>query len=567
MEKGEGEEESDVPITMKGQDDKSSFVSMLKKMSNVCAAHIQKVSQKNKGKHVAKPRNIDDIKLTKPKVNFVWEKKHHTQPTASTSKLNENGAQENYKQQEDNDKVLDSAQPEDSNEKIDLDDDDDAEEVFMKNQRDTSGSYTTITNKGAITSCTVVPDMPSGMDRVLKKLDKIMANLEGDCFRGMAEEYQCFLDVQVELDSMKLALDFDLTNYELREEEAAYFKAFNEAIDSMMLPNGECRTGDQVLAVFIYHYTHFLGQHGTTGPLDTTELFCNTLSKKELNHTIIALIPKVATPLKVNDYWPISCCNVLFKCISKIISNHMKNCLNDLVSLNQSAFVLGRKISDNILLTQELMHNYHLDRGPPRCAFKVIMDALEEFKDASSLVHSLAKSKAYFCNDMLKQWDVGNEIDLSLLRCPLYVILGFLEPLANKNSTRRVVVKLVFAALCYLIWKERNDLLFSRKKKSLDHIVESIISIVSLNLLSCSMVVVVGALQHLPFSQATIPGNPGRLVVGDRFSGRHVARETSNGKARMGYLPRRQRRAHIVSVKELSATVEGFPGDMSPGKL
>nr|GEW46640.1 putative reverse transcriptase domain, reverse transcriptase zinc-binding domain protein [Tanacetum cinerariifolium] len=28
-------------------------------------------------------------------------------------------------------------------------------------------------------------------------------------------------------------------------------------------------------------------------------------------------------------------------------------------------------ISDNILLTQEIMHNYHLDRGVPRCAFKV----------------------------------------------------------------------------------------------------------------------------------------------------------------------------------------------------
>nr|GEW02599.1 hypothetical protein [Tanacetum cinerariifolium] len=49
----------------------------------------------------------------------------------------------------------------------------------------------------------------------------------------------------------------------------------------------------------------------------------------------------------------------------------MKECLTGLVSLNQFAFVPGRRISDNILLTQELMHNYHLDRGPPRCAFKV----------------------------------------------------------------------------------------------------------------------------------------------------------------------------------------------------
>nr|GFA34142.1 putative RNA-directed DNA polymerase, eukaryota, reverse transcriptase zinc-binding domain protein [Tanacetum cinerariifolium] len=99
--------------------------------------------------------------------------------------------------------------------------------------------------------------------------------------------------------------------------------------------------------------------------------FVNGVLLKELNHTIIALISKVTTPLKINDYRLISCCNVLFKCISKIISNRIKDSLMDLVSLNQFAFVPGRRISDNIMLTQELMHNYHLDRGPPRCASKV----------------------------------------------------------------------------------------------------------------------------------------------------------------------------------------------------
>nr|GFC68946.1 hypothetical protein [Tanacetum cinerariifolium] len=47
------------------------------------------------------------------------------------------------------------------------------------------------------------------------------------------------------------------------------------------------------------------------------------------------------------------------------------------------------------------------------------------------------------------------------------------------------------------------------------------------------------SLQHLLFSPATIPGNPGRLVAGDDFPGRHVTREKSNGKTRMGYLPGR----------------------------
>ncbi|GJT84747.1 putative RNA-directed DNA polymerase, eukaryota, reverse transcriptase zinc-binding domain protein [Tanacetum coccineum] len=101
------------------------------------------------------------------------------------------------------------------------------------------------------------------------------------------------------------------------------------------------------------------------------EFFINGRLLKEINHTIIALIPKVQNPTRVNDYRHISCCNVIFKCISKILANHIKESLKTLISPNQSAFVLGRSIADNILLTQELMHNYHLDRGVPRCAFKV----------------------------------------------------------------------------------------------------------------------------------------------------------------------------------------------------
>ncbi|GJU55256.1 hypothetical protein Tco_1228970, partial [Tanacetum coccineum] len=130
----------------------------------------------------------------------------------------------------------------------------------------------------------------------------------------------------------------------------------------------------------------------------------------------------------------VSCCNNLFKCISKIIANHVKESLKLL--------------------------NYHLDHGPSRCAFKVdiqksydtvdwgflkevlvgfgfharmigwimeyygklelinlcfvddlflfahgdvdsaimIKDALEEFKNVSGLTPSLPKSTAYFCN-------------------------------------------------------------------------------------------------------------------------------------------------------------------------
>ena len=111
-----------------------------------------------------------------------------------------------------------------------------------------------------------------------------------------------------------------------------------------------------------------VGDEVTKAVLD---FFSNGQILKQINHTILALVPKIDTPNTVLDYRPISCCNVLYKCISKIITDRLKGSLGLLVNINQSAFVPGRKISDNILLTQELMHNYHVDRGPPRCALKI----------------------------------------------------------------------------------------------------------------------------------------------------------------------------------------------------
>nr|KAJ0184832.1 hypothetical protein LSAT_V11C900454780 [Lactuca sativa] len=101
------------------------------------------------------------------------------------------------------------------------------------------------------------------------------------------------------------------------------------------------------------------------------EFFLSKKILKEVNATVIALVPKVQTPGKVGDYRPISCCNVIYKCISKVIVNRIRDHLGCLVSDNQSAFIPGRSILDNILLSQELVRGYHINRGFARCAMKV----------------------------------------------------------------------------------------------------------------------------------------------------------------------------------------------------
>ena len=102
--------------------------------------------------------------------------------------------------------------------------------------------------------------------------------------------------------------------------------------------------------------------------------FTSDVLPARINDTHIRLIPKVQNPQTVGEYRPIALCNVYYKIISKILTKRLKPLLSGIISENQSAFVPGRAISDNVLITHEVLHFLKTSKAEKRVSMAVKTD-------------------------------------------------------------------------------------------------------------------------------------------------------------------------------------------------
>jgi hypothetical protein len=85
---------------------------------------------------------------------------------------------------------------------------------------------------------------------------------------------------------------------------------------------------------------------------------------RALNSTFITLLPKMDEASHVKDYRPISLVHSFAKHVTKTLSNRLARRLQQMVSLNQAAFIKKRFIQDNFMLVQQTIWFLHQQRQP-----------------------------------------------------------------------------------------------------------------------------------------------------------------------------------------------------------
>ncbi|CAA7024809.1 unnamed protein product [Microthlaspi erraticum] len=89
------------------------------------------------------------------------------------------------------------------------------------------------------------------------------------------------------------------------------------------------------------------------------DFFLNGTLTRQVNATVISLIPKILGASVLSDFRPISLCNTVYKVISRLLANRLKLITLDVVQRNQVGFVNSRLLCENVLLAPELVMDFN----------------------------------------------------------------------------------------------------------------------------------------------------------------------------------------------------------------
>lgn len=162
-------------------------------------------------------------------------------------------------------------------------------------------------------------------------------------------------------------------------------------------------------------YQRVWGTVGETIINQALDFFTSGQIPHELNDTWLALITKVSFPERANQFRPIGLCNVLYKVLTKAMSNRIKGVMRGLIGAEQSSFIPDRQITDNIVVYQEVMHSMRKIKG--NTGFMAIKIDLEKAYDRLSWA---------FIDDTLKAAGFNNVWRRNIMACISTTRLGIL---------------------------------------------------------------------------------------------------------------------------------------------
>ncbi|KAH9735301.1 polyubiquitin 3 [Citrus sinensis] len=180
---------------------------------------------------------------------------------------------------------------------------------------------------------------------------------------------------------------------------------------------------------------HILNEGGSVAPL---------------NHTYIALIPKVHNPRKVTEFRPISLCNVIYRIVAKVLANRLKQVMDKIISPNQSAFIPNRLITDNVIIGYECLNKIRQSRGKRN---EVVALKHEKYLSLPSMV---GRKKISFFNDIklrvlskLSSWQSklfscgGKEVLIKAIAqaVPAYAISVLKVPLSICEDIQKAIAR------------------------------------------------------------------------------------------------------------------------------
>ncbi|KAF7149839.1 hypothetical protein RHSIM_Rhsim02G0125400 [Rhododendron simsii] len=95
---------------------------------------------------------------------------------------------------------------------------------------------------------------------------------------------------------------------------------------------------------------------------------------KEVSQTNVTFIPKVPNLESMNQLRPISLCRFIYKVVSKVLTNRLQPFIPEIISEQQSAFIHGRQIQDNIIVAHEVFHFLKHKKSGKKASVAVKLD-------------------------------------------------------------------------------------------------------------------------------------------------------------------------------------------------